>query len=250
MGKPTLFAALIMFVGVATVEATVFTLVNKCKETVWPGILPGDQMQDGGFSLGPAESKTLYPPTKWSGRLWGRTGCTFDASGKGSCQTGDCGGVLQCNGAGGDPPVSLVELTLDSSNGGLDFYDVSLVDGYNLPVSVQPVKGTGNCTVAGDCNGDLRDICPSELAVKVDDKVVACKSACESFKTPQYCCTGAYANAQTCQATKYSKIFKKVCPTSYSYAFDDRSSLCKCTGADYTIVFCPAQKSGDRKSVV
>lgn len=37
----------------------------------------------------------------WSGRFWGRTGCTFDANNKGSCLTGDCkGNGLYC----GVPP--------------------------------------------------------------------------------------------------------------------------------------------------
>ena len=28
------------------------------------------------------------------GRIWARIGCSFDGSGRGSCQTGDCGGLL------------------------------------------------------------------------------------------------------------------------------------------------------------
>jgi hypothetical protein len=28
--------------------------------------------------------------------VWGRTGCSFDGSGRGSCATGDCGGALSC----------------------------------------------------------------------------------------------------------------------------------------------------------
>lgn len=65
-------------------------------------------------------------------------GCNFDSGGKGTCLTGDCGGVLHCNGAGGDPPASLAEITLDGANGD-DFYDISLVDGYNLPLSMTPL---------------------------------------------------------------------------------------------------------------
>jgi hypothetical protein len=68
----------------------------------------------------------------WSGRIWARTGCTFDANGIGPCEVGDCGNKLQCNGAGGVPPVSLAEFTI----GDKDFYDVSFVDGLNVPVQV------------------------------------------------------------------------------------------------------------------
>jgi hypothetical protein len=39
---------------------------------------------------------------------------------------------MRCNGAGGFPPVSLVEISI----GDLDFYDVSFVDGFNVPIQV------------------------------------------------------------------------------------------------------------------
>jgi hypothetical protein len=47
---------------------------------------------------------------------------------------------LQCNGAGGVPPVTLAEITLNGA-GGNDFYDVSLVDGFNVPVQVRRFLG-------------------------------------------------------------------------------------------------------------
>lgn len=104
-------------------------------------------------------------------------------------------------------------------------------------MSVRPVNGKGNCSVAG-CTGDLRNNCPSELAVKAGGKTVACRSACNVFNTDQYCCRGLYGNAATCQPTSYSKIFKDACPTSYSYAYDDPTSIFTCSAADYIITFC------------
>ncbi|GAA0186448.1 hypothetical protein LIER_33736 [Lithospermum erythrorhizon] len=41
----------------------------------------------------------------------------------------------------------------------------------------------------------------------------------------------------------YSQLFKSACPKSYSYAYDDASSTFTCTGADYTITFCPSGTS-------
>ncbi|XP_057851211.1 pathogenesis-related thaumatin-like protein 3.5 [Cryptomeria japonica] len=251
MGRATILiviaTAMVLTTFSGGAKGTVFRVENNCDETVWPGILPGNTSSEdgeqGGFTLKRGEWKELHPPPNWSGRLWGRTGCKFDSGGQGSCETGDCGNVLQCNGAGGNPPVTLVELTLRDVR---DFYDVSMVDGYNLPVSVVAVHGTGNCTAAGACNGDLRESCPSELAVEAGGKVVACQSACEKFNSSEYCCTGAHANPNTCQPTQYSRIFKKVCPTAYSYAYDDASSIFTCTGPDYTITFCPTNKSGKR----
>jgi hypothetical protein len=72
---------------------------------------------------------------------------------------------MQCEGAGGVPPASLFEITLDGANG-MDFYDVSLVDGYNLPMRVTAIGGTGNCGSPG-CTSDLNAVCPKEQQVSL-----------------------------------------------------------------------------------
>ncbi|XP_060198116.1 pathogenesis-related thaumatin-like protein 3.5 isoform X2 [Lycium barbarum] len=200
------------------------------------GVFPGDNFNGGGFTLKPGQSMVFTAPVGFQGRIWGRTGCNFDKNGKGSCQTGDCGPSLKCSGTG-KTPASLAEFTLAS----LDFYDVSLVDGFNVPICVTPLNGKGNCSVAG-CNGDLRDNCPKELAVKKNGKVIACRSACDVFNTDEYCCRGNYGNPTTCQPTFYSKKFKEVCPTAYSYAYDDPTSIFTCSGTDYVIGFCTSTK--------
>ncbi|CAK9138465.1 unnamed protein product [Ilex paraguariensis] len=213
----------------------VFTIINDCKETIWPAIIPGENFSGGGFVLKPSQSIVLTAPINWSGRLWGRTGCNFDSNGNGTCQTGNCGTSLKCVGSG-ETPASLAEFTFAA----FDFYDVSLVDGFNLPLAVTPISGKGNCTIAG-CTGDLRTNCPSELAVKARGKVVGCRSACDVFNTDQYCCRGAYGNSAECQPTNYSKKFKEACPNAYSYAYDDRSSIYTCLATDYVITFCSSR---------
>jgi hypothetical protein len=70
------------------------------------------------------------------GRFWVRTACNFAGNGQGHCVTGDCGNKLECNGAGGVRPVTLADITLNGA-GGLGFYDVSLVDGFNVPMQVR-----------------------------------------------------------------------------------------------------------------
>ncbi|KAI3704095.1 hypothetical protein L1987_74308 [Smallanthus sonchifolius] len=215
--------------------ARVFTIINDCDETIWPAITPGESFGGGGYALRAKESRVHTAPVGWSGRIWGRTKCSFDPSGNGTCLTGRCGSSLQCT-ASGETPSTLAEFTLTT----LEFYDVSLVDGFNLPMSVRPVSGKGNCSVAG-CVGDLRKNCPSELSVKAGGKVVACRSACDVFNTDEYCCRGVYGNSATCQPTYYSKKFKDACPTSYSYAYDDPTSIFTCSGADYIITFCGAK---------
>ncbi|KAJ0797396.1 putative Thaumatin family [Helianthus annuus] len=220
------------------VDAAVFTLQNRCQNTIWPAIQPnGGQpvLMDGGFQLTPHESRNVTTPERWAGRIWGRSGCKFDGHGQGTCMTGDCGSGLYCRGAGGVPPASLAEFTLDSP---LDFYDVSLVDGYNMPVSIFPHDDSGVCASVR-CDADLNQHCPANLIVRGDGgETVACKSGCTAYQTPEYCCTGEYQNPETCQPTTYSQYFKEGCPSSYSYAFDDQSSTFTCRDSDYLIIFC------------
>lgn len=219
------------------VDAAVFTLENRCRNTIWPGIQAGSGkplLMNGGLQLRPGQTVNINAPKGWSGRFWGRRWCSFDRSGKGMCITGDCGGVLKCAGAGGAPPASLAEFTLDSP---VDFYDVSLVDGYNMPISIIPTGGSGSCKPV-KCLSDLNKRCPSGLQVKWRGHVVGCKSACMAFNKPEYCCTGAYGNPQTCKPTSYARAFKASCPTAYSYAYDDPTSTFTCKGANYLIRFC------------
>lgn len=115
-------------------ESATFNFVNNCGGPVWPGILANAgtaKLETTGFQLPPGGSRLIQAPTGWSGRFWGRTGCSFDSSGHGSCSTGDCGSnQVECNGAGAAPPATLAEFTLASAASTKDFYDVSLVDGY------------------------------------------------------------------------------------------------------------------------
>lgn len=144
---------------------------------------------------------------------------------------------MECNGAGATPPATLAEFTLGS--GTQDFYDVSLVDGYNLQMIVEASGGSGECGTTG-CIDDLNRRCPSEL--KVADGG-GCKSACDTFGTPEFCCKGAFDSPAACRPTAYSEVFKSACPKSYSYAYDDATSTFTCMGAtDYVIIFCPTRR--------
>ncbi|XP_004149961.1 pathogenesis-related thaumatin-like protein 3.5 [Cucumis sativus] len=223
----------IFFTRPRVLESTrTFTIVNTCKDTIWPAITPGGNVTGGGFSLKRGESAVYTIPDSWTGRIWARTGCDFDKDGNGKCRTGSCGEVLNCTGPG-SRPATLADFTL----GSIDYYDVSVVDGFNLPIAIQPSGGKGNCS-SGGCDGDLRDNCPPELAVKDDGKVVACRSACDVFHTGEYCCTGQFDNPMTCLPTNYSRSFKQVCPAAYSFGYDDPTSILTCSSADYVVAFC------------
>nr|GMD94444.1 thaumatin-like protein 1B [Ipomoea batatas] len=240
----------LLFSGVNS--SATFTMINKCEQTIWPGILSNAgvaPLDTTGFALQAGESRTINVPSSWGGRFWGRTHCSQDSTGKFTCVTGDCGsGQVECAGGNAAPPATLAEFTLDG-HGGLDFYDVSLVDGYNLPMLVVPQGGTGdNCTSTG-CRVDVNGLCPSALKVTSSaGESVACKSACEAFGDPQYCCSGAYGTPDTCKPSSYSQMFKSACPSAYSYAYDDQTSTFTCASADYTITFCPSPNTSQKSS--
>jgi hypothetical protein len=226
--------------------ARTITIVNAVDQTIW---VASDRNKDHplpvtGWVLKPGQSTSFTVDDRWGGRIWGRTGCTFNGAGKGSCRTGDCGGTFQCTG-GGAVPATLAELTLDAWSG-LDFYDVSMVDGSNLPMYINightttrdPVSPTG-CS-AGGCTKPVN--CPSgPMQVKAGIDVVACRNACAAFNTDTYCCRGAWAGRANCVPAKwpidYTKVFKDAEPYAYSYAFDDSATM-SCKGScSYRITF-------------
>ncbi|KQJ86097.1 protein P21 [Brachypodium distachyon] len=226
MAPPSLFIVALVLITIATVDATTFTIFNKCSYTVWPAAIP----VGGGTRLDPGQKTTLTAPAGTAGaRIWARTGCKFDSSGRGSCVTGDCGGILVCA-AGGATPATLAEYTLGTA-GKSDFYDISLVDGFNVPMSFGPVGGSSCHAIS--CAADINAKCPAALKVNG-----GCVSACIKFNTEQYCCRTSGPSA--CQPTDYSRFFKGLCPDAYSYAYDDKSSTFTCAaGTNYQVTFCP-----------
>ncbi|KAK8270445.1 hypothetical protein V6Z12_D11G196500 [Gossypium hirsutum] len=145
-------------------------------------------------------------------------------------------------------PCSNILVGSDMGSNPLHRRFIRLVDGYNLPMMISPQGGTGaNCTSAG-CAADLNGDCPMELKVVDGSEGVACKSACDVFGDPQYCCSGAYATPNTCKPSTYSQFFKTACPTAYSYAYDDGTSTFTCAGADYVITFCPSPSTSVKSS--
>jgi len=169
-------------------------------------------------------------------------------------QFDDSGNKIHCSGSRAVPPASFAEMKFTRSDG-LDFYLVSMLEGYNLPIRMMPTryftytkKGKYDCKPA-ECVPDLNSVCPSELAVKAADgsSVVACHSACSQFNTDAYCCQGAYNTQSTCKISSWPKnynpaFFKKACPNSHSHAFDTSTSSFTCHGSaitKYDIIFCP-----------
>ncbi|OWM71608.1 hypothetical protein CDL15_Pgr005795 [Punica granatum] len=229
--------------NIAAAEQVTFYVHNKCPFPIWPATAPNTGnpvIADGGFYLPSSRTKRISAPPGWSGRIWARTGCNFNSNWKPACETGDCDGQLACNGHIGTPPATLVQVSLQAGGTKPNFYDVSLVDGYNIPVSVTTRSVSPKCTVRG-CTKNVNSICPSELqVVNGQGEVVACKSACLAFNLDKFCCQNEYGTPNTCKPSLYSKLFKDACPCYYSYAYDSPPPLISCTSNEYIITFCPA----------
>jgi hypothetical protein len=221
------------------------TFVNRVTQTIWVAAAqnPAHPLARTGWTLKPGHSLMITVPEHWNGRFWGRTGCVF-RDGRGHRQSGDCGGRYQCTGNGAIP-ATLAEYDMNAWDG-LDFYDVSMVDGSNLPMFINVTHGTAanrvnrkGCVAAG-CTTPVN--CPSVLRVKAAGSVVGCESACARLGTDQYCCRGAWASRSACNPAQwpvdYAAVFKKAEPYAYSYADDDATSTYVCKGrCDYRITF-------------
>ncbi|XP_077225571.1 thaumatin-like protein [Tasmannia lanceolata] len=241
-----LFLCHFLLSGCTIGESVAFFVSNKCPFPIWPAMASNAEypvIADGGFFLPSGQTQKFHAPHTWSGRLWARTGCNFNSTSKQpSCQTGDCEGRLACNGSIGLPPATLVQVSLQADKSKPTFFDVSLVDGYNLPVSVSTKPLAPNCSIGG-CMKNLNTMCPQELKVAGLDgsSVVACKSACLAFDLDMFCCRNSYGVPEKCKPNMYSKMFKDACPSYFSYAYDTPAPMMSCFSKEYVITFCPSK---------
>lgn len=218
---------ILLFVGA---YPTTFTVVNKCNHTVWPAISPRPitpMLSTTGFALAPGELSTIsiaIPPS-WSGHLWARTLCANDINGKFACVTGDCSSsTVECDDGNATPPATLAEFTLNASSG-QDFFKVSFLEGYNIPIMIEPKSGNGigECTMVG-CDVDLNSLCPSEAKLMRGSDCVACKNACSLSDDHKFC-----------------KFFSGACPLANVDASKMFQGICAST--NYLITFCPKTTS-------
>lgn len=259
--KHILEIVVLSWIAVSTrhsVLARTFTVYNNCPFTIWPAVFTdlnvGTAVPDvpTGWEATQFSFRAFEVPDNWqAGRIWGRRDCNFTAGipGPTQCLTGGCNGGLLCDPHTGTgvPPATVAEWTLSGANGN-DFYDVSLVDGYDLPMSI---TNTQNCPIAG-CFVDLGPNCPSQL--RVNDTTgfpIGCKSSCNAnldgnpANSPN-CCTGSFNTPSSCPSStvEFYSYFKGNCPDTYAYAFDESSgtALFTCPTsllADFTLTFCP-----------
>uniref|UniRef100_A0ACD5VIW2 Uncharacterized protein n=1 Tax=Avena sativa TaxID=4498 RepID=A0ACD5VIW2_AVESA len=218
--------------GSSLTNSATLNITNRCSYTVWPATMP----MGGGRRLDPGRTWTLnVPSTITGGRVWARTGCSFDRKGNGSCQTGDCGGLLACT-SDGTPPFTAADFSLNQYDNN-SFFDISLYQGFNVPMEFLPiqVKGRTGCSRGPRCAANITSQCPSELKAPG-----GCNNACTVFQDQQnnglYCCWES-----PCEPNNYSAFFMRMCPEARSYSSDAPTATAfTCPfDTDYQIIFCP-----------
>ncbi|KAK9677474.1 hypothetical protein RND81_11G145100 [Saponaria officinalis] len=209
------------------------TITNNCNYTIRPGISGTTQKTDSGFALLEGESRVVAVGKSWTGRVWGRT-------------TGDCGTGIECTGQSLTFPVTLADFSFSIiNNNENDFYDVTVAQGYNLPLMVAPnVKTGAGCDVTG-CVFDLKKSCIAELAVLSDptssSSIIVCRGLCDVDKA----CCNSTAGCSGLDSPFSPLIYKKPCPRAYSFPVgeDEDDASFRCDGSKvstYNIIFCPS----------
>ncbi|KAM3687215.1 hypothetical protein ACB098_10G063300 [Castanea mollissima] len=190
--------------SIALAHAVRFDITNNCPYTIWAAVVLSESWPLD-MNVG-----TTY------GLIWAHIRCNFDGFGRGSCQTSNCGGLLQCQ-AYDTPPNTLDEFALNQYKNWISLTSLLLM-------------GLIGCTKGNSCTADIDGQCPTKLRA-----LGRCKNPCTVFKTDEYCC-----NSGNYRPTTYSKIFKDQCLDAYNYPKDDQTSTFTCNGGtDYKVVFCP-----------
>ncbi len=139
-------------------------------------------------------------------RIWAVTGC--DSNG-GNCDTSD--NIL-----------SLAEFNYEET--GQIWYDVSQVDGYTLPITMNvPGNSVGNCKSAS-CSFNIDQNCPQQNKVTNKGKVVSCEN--KERDNP---------------STAYVENMKRSCPGVYTWSRDNQAGMRDCSAGGnnaLTITFC------------
>lgn len=126
-------------IATAIVADRQITFVNRCSQIIWinPSDKNGVADLDGGIKKLNQQDQVIYniPDDGWQGRFWPKLGC--DNSGQ-SCAVGQS--VAPCPEEVCQPPADTkIEFFFPSSSDSNSiWYDISLVDGYSLPVDINP----------------------------------------------------------------------------------------------------------------
>ena len=130
----------------ATNDATKFSITNNCSYTVWPATTP----VGGGLELtsGGAQAARLIVAAAGHVKQLIVVAC-FPARRAVEPQT----------------TVALAEFTI---GGATDFLDLTMIDGFNLPMALLPAKEGPECRMVLRCEGNSNSQCPDAFMTPTD----------------------------------------------------------------------------------
>ncbi|ETO18717.1 hypothetical protein RFI_18538 [Reticulomyxa filosa] len=226
----------------------------------------------GGFQLPAGSEDEIHISGPWSGRIWPRTNCRQNASlNSFQCDSGGCASSDNNNGINGtccgdtlgqfffffevrirnffffflkkkkrkctsSQQTSLAEFFIAGNTTESDTYDMSLVDGYTIPMSVIPYENDTNCgsnssyycKEANINEFDVASHCPPEL---------------------RWSGTGAYSNtpfcSSICKAVKSKEMISK---SSILSNWANDASAVGASGTNYTSTYTLFQAQKDECS--
>jgi hypothetical protein len=154
------------------------TFHNRCAQTVWPAYGSSGGLDSSVIDthlwlpMSPASDRTVsvYGGVREIG-FWGRTGCSFDQAGKGTCETGECGGFL-C-------PITV---NLFPASATIFVLDRGFLGGYNVALRVE-----GAACGSHECVADVRGCSAASLVKDSCGSTIACNDICGGSATQ--CCS-------------------------------------------------------------
>lgn len=176
---------------------TTVMFVNRCSE---PITFQGSDVADGTLAPGESDCRDIGSDVEplSSKRYWG-----FAAPDPGAGRR------------------SLAEFTFNTDFNDFDWFNLSHVDAFNLPLRIHPVDRPDCRTLT--CAEDLLAACPSEGRYPEQGETTACVSPDRDDPT-----------------NPVASYFETSCEDAYSWSGDDADSMVACAGEDYDIEFCPA----------
>lgn len=247
-------------------HTTRLSVTNQCDFPVWMATIPNANiapLSDNTVQLSTGQSHDYsIPSSGWAGRFWPKVGC--DSNGL-NCAAGEA--IPPCPPSGCQPPADTkVEINfpnLDSTD--QSWYNISLVDGYSLPVEIKPRGEESGSCITTECKISLAE-CPQnetqdlgDLRVFNNGNAVQCLAPCKKWNYPSpyglgkpeteapgvdLCCP--YDDVERCRTgivaqTNYVQTVHSLCPTAYSYAYDDEAGLHSClTQESFDVTLCPS----------
>lgn len=128
---------LFAFLSLSSARQVIFQ--NRCPGTVWISPLNNANSPPIGGIRGMYPNDVIIyniPDSGWSGRFWPKTGCNGTGQ---ECQVGQS--IPPCPAAGCQAPAETkVEFSFPNGSSGSVWYDISLVDGYSLPMEIIPSR--------------------------------------------------------------------------------------------------------------